>query len=119
MNNEEIPLGGSMENPTHNQNDPRKTSPPRKVDWKGFFSGLVFFFFMRLDSLFFSLPIWILLILHFTIKLPLKWFFLAVGIFFLVGFFRYLVLLFARWGASYEDAPKENKNPYSNGRGKK
>lgn len=101
-----------MDNKTGSTN-PR---PPRRIDWKGFFSGLVFFFFMRLDSLFFSLPIWLLLVLHFTIKLPLKWFFLAVGIFFLVGFIRYLVLLFARWGASYEDAPKENKNPYSNGR---
>lgn len=102
-----------------NRNSMNNSPSPRKVDWKGFFSGLVFFFFMRLDSLFFSLPIWLLLILHFTVKLPIKWFFIAVGLFFLVGFIRYLVLLFARWGASYEDAPKENKNPYSNGRGKK
>ena len=102
-----------------NGNSMNNTPSPRRIDWKDFFSGLVFFFFMRLDSLFFSLPIWLLLILHFTVKLPIKWFFMAVGLFFLVGFIRYLVLLFARWGASCEDPIKENKNPYSNGRSKK
>lgn len=86
---------------------------PRGGGLKDFFSGLIFFF-MRLDSLLFSLPIWLLLILHFTHKLPIKWFFIAVGVFFLVGFVRYLVIVFARWGASFEDPPKENKNPYSN-----
>lgn len=92
-----------------------KNTSQQRTGLRGFFSGLVFFFFLRLDSMLFSLPIWLLLILHFTSGLSLKWFFIGVGVFFLVGFIRYLVLLFARWGASYEDAPKENKNPYSNG----
>ena len=105
-----------MEN---NGNSNKNSGPSRRVDWKGFFSGLLFFFFLRLDSMLFSLPIWLLLILHFTSGLSLKWFFLAVGIFFLVGLIRYLVIIFARWGANQEDAPKENKNPYSNGRGKR
>ncbi|MBR3297808.1 MAG: hypothetical protein IKI64_01250 [Clostridia bacterium] len=102
-----------------NKTDSTNARPPRRIDWRGFFSGILFFFFMRLDSVLFSIPIWLLLLFHFTNGLPIKWFFIAVGIYFLVGLIRYLLIIFARWGASYEDAPKENKNPYSNGRGKK
>lgn len=79
-----------------------------------FFYGLLFFFILRVDTLLFSVPVWILLILHFAVGLPIKWFWLGVGVFFLIGILRYLLIVFARWGGSGGEPQKENKNPYSN-----
>ena len=78
-----------------------------------FFYGLLFFFILRVDSLLFSVPVWILLILHFAAGLPIKWFWIALGVYFLAGLLRYLLIVFARWGGSGGEPQRENKNPYS------
>ena len=64
-----------------------------------------------------SIPAWILLILHFGIGLPLKWFLIALGLW-IVGLiiWMYVVGAFYGWAAKYgqtKDPVKENKNPYS------
>lgn len=64
-----------------------------------------------------SIPAWILLILHFLIDLSLKWFFLALGLW--IGgliIWMYIVGAFCGWAGkcvNTPDPPKENKNPYS------
>ena len=75
--------------------------------------GLLFFLFLRVESWLCSLPAWITLILHFTSSLSIWWFWATLGIWILSGVLRYLLVLFARWGASDEPVKKENKNPYS------
>lgn len=78
------------------------------------FIGFVFFLFMRLDSWAVSLPAWLTLILHFTTGLSLKWFLLTLIVWLVIGALRFVIIMFARWGASAsEPAQKENKNPYS------
>ena len=64
-----------------------------------------------------SIPAWILLILHFLIGLSLKWFFIALGLW-IAGLilWMYVVGAFYGWAAkcgNTPDPPKENKNPYS------
>lgn len=64
-----------------------------------------------------SIPAWILLILHFWIGLPLKWFLIALGLW-IVGLiiWMYVVGAFYGWAAKCgqtKDPVKENKNPYS------
>lgn len=75
--------------------------------------GLFFCLFFRVSSWLCSVPMWLTLILHFVIKLSLKWFFATLIVWLAVGIIRYLVICFARWGASYPEPDKENKNPYS------
>jgi hypothetical protein len=81
----------------------------------GFVGGLVLFLFWRVSSWVCSLPAWITLILHFTIGLPLYWFWATLAVWLIAGILRYLTIRFARWGASAtrNDPPRENKNPYS------
>ncbi|MGN0489492.1 MAG: hypothetical protein ACI4HO_09545 [Ruminococcus sp.] len=60
-----------------------------------------------------SIPAWILLILHFVIGLPVYWFWIALGLWVL------LVVLFTKllgWTARVSNEKpikRENKNPYS------
>lgn len=76
--------------------------------------GLLFFLFFRIWSWVCSLPMWLTLILHVTIDLPLYWFWATLGAWLLLGVLHYLLVRFARWGAAAsETTPKENKNPYS------
>ena len=75
--------------------------------------GLLFFIFLRVDSWLCSLPAWITLILHFTVGLSIWWFWGTLFVWIAAGILRYLLILFGRWGASGEETPKENKNPYS------
>ena len=91
------------------ENRPKKT----QGRFSQFIFGLFFFFLLRLDSLLFSIPVWVLLLLHFTSGLDIKWFLIALGAFFLIGLLRYLLILFGRWGGNSEEPKKENKNPYS------
>jgi hypothetical protein len=57
---------------------------------------------------------WLTLILHFTVGLPIFWFWLTLIAWLLAGVIRYLTICFARWGSdTAPNPPKENKNPYS------
>ena len=86
----------------------------KKRDVGGFFFGLMFFMFFRISSWMCSVPMWITLILHFTVGLPIFWFWLTLVVWILAGVLRYLLICFARWGAdTAPNPPKENKNPYS------
>ena len=80
-----------------------------------FLFGLCFFLFFRISSWLCSLPMWITLLLHFLIGLPLWWFWATLAAWLLAGLIRYALIRFGRWGAaqSAKSAPKENKNPYS------
>ena len=79
-----------------------------------FLFGLMFFLFFRISSWLCSVPMWATLILHFTVGLPIFWFWLTLVVWLLAGFIRYMMIRFARWGANTApNPPKENKNPYS------
>ena len=78
-----------------------------------FFSGLLFFLFLRLSSWICSIPAWATLILHFTIGLKIYWFWLTLAAWLLVGVIHFALICFGRWGANSPDPVKENKNPYS------
>ena len=60
-----------------------------------------------------TIPAWILLALHFTVGLPLVWFWVALGAWILLILFRTAVVMFARYGFSHRIPVPENKNPYS------
>ena len=75
--------------------------------------GFLFFLFWRVSSWLCSVPMWLTLILHFTVGLPIVWFWATLAVWLLAGLIRYLLILFGRWGGSMPDPVKENKNPYS------
>lgn len=60
-----------------------------------------------------SMPAWVLLILHFTIGLSPVWFFAAFGVWILSIISRMWLIGWARDCGETPDPPKENKNPYS------
>ena len=60
-----------------------------------------------------SLPAWVLLVLHFTTGLSIVWFLAAIGVWLLVIFLRTLLVMFARYGSAHRIPVPENKNPYS------
>lgn len=70
---------------------------------------------MRISSWMCSIPMWFTLIAHFVFGLPIFWFWLTLAVWLLAGVIRYLLICFARWGASSPDinSNKPNKNPYS------
>ncbi len=77
-------------------------------------AGMLFFLFFRVSSWMCSVPMWLTLILHFTVGLSIWWFWGTLAVWLLAGALRYCLINFARWGA-YEGTPyRENKNPYSN-----
>ena len=82
---------------------------------KDFFFFLVFFFVFRISSWLCSVPLWATLICHFVFGLPIYWFWLTLAAWLLAGIIRYLMVVFARWGASTAEsnADRPNKNPYS------
>lgn len=91
-----------------------KTSRGKAAGAFDLFLGFVFFLFMRLDSWVISLPAWLTLILHFTTGLSIKWFILTLIVWLAVGALRFIIIMYARWGAeSSATPPRENKNPYS------
>lgn len=75
--------------------------------------GLLFFLFLRVTSWLCSIPMWVTLILHFTVGLSILWFWATLAAWLIAGVIRYLTIRFARWGANAIDPRKENKNPYS------
>lgn len=79
----------------------------------GVIFSVILFLFLRVETWLCSLPMWITLILHFTIGLPIIWFWLTLIVWILVGVVRFLILLFARWGKNSPQTERENKNPYS------
>ena len=60
-----------------------------------------------------SIPAWVLLVLHFTIGLPIVWFWVALGAWALAVVLRSLLVVFARYGSTHRIESPENKNPYS------
>ena len=61
----------------------------QKPDVKGFF--LCIFWQMFLYAVW-SVPAWILLILHFAVGVPLRWFWIALGAWFVVMLLRTLLI---------------------------
>ena len=60
-----------------------------------------------------TIPAWILLVLHFTVGLPIVWFWVALGAWLLLILLRTLLVIFARYGSAHRIPVPENKNPYS------
>ncbi len=75
--------------------------------------GFLFFMIFRISSWLCSVPMWLTLILHFTVGLSIWWFIGTLIAWIVAGLIRYLLICFGRWGAAAEDPVKENKNPYS------
>ncbi|MBR2590626.1 MAG: hypothetical protein IKE65_06860 [Clostridia bacterium] len=77
--------------------------------------SICFFLFFRLSSWLCSLPMWITLILHFTIGLSWWWFIATLIAWLLAGLIRYALIRFGRWGAAEtrKQPPRKNRNPYS------
>ncbi len=82
----------------------------QKPDVKGFF--LCIFWQMFLYAVW-SVPAWILLILHFAIKIPLTWFWVALGAWFLALLLRTLLIVWTRYCVRHRTPVPGNKNPYS------
>ena len=76
---------------------------------------ILFFLFFRISSWLCSIPMWATLILHFTVGLPIFWFWLTLAAWILAGLLRYLLIRFARWGGDSPEPERPNKNPYSVG----
>lgn len=74
-----------------------------------FFLSFLFNLFL---SFRWSIPAWILLVIHFIADISIWWFVAAILIWILVIFFWMAVIGWAS-RCSIPDPPKENKNPYS------
>ena len=79
-------------------------------DRGGFFLCLLWYAILYFCG---SIPAWILLVLHFTVGLPIVWFWVALGAWGLLVLLRTLLVIFARYGFSHRIPVPENKNPYS------
>ena len=82
-----------------------------KKDRGGFFLCLLWH---ALLYSFWTLPAWVLLVLHITVGLPIVWFWAALGVWLLVVVLRTLLVIFARYCSAHRIPVPENKNPYSN-----
>lgn len=60
-----------------------------------------------------TIPAWVLLVLHFAVGLSLVWFWAALGVWLAAILLRSLLVLFARYGFAHRIPVPENKNPYS------
>ena len=60
-----------------------------------------------------SIPAWGTLLLHFTVGLPIYWFWLTLAAWIAAGLIRFALIGFARWSSSSPDPVKKNVNPYS------
>ena len=78
-----------------------------------FIFGWGVFLIFRVSSWICSAPMWITLILHFTIGLSIYWFWATLAAWIIAGLIRYSMIRFARWGSNSPEITKENKNPYS------
>ena len=75
----------------------------------GFWLCLLFNLLLNFE---WSLPAWLLLVLHFVLELSLLWFWLALALWFLLILGTTGLISWAAGGAP-ADPPHENKNPYS------
>lgn len=66
-----------------------------------------------------TIPAWILLVLHFWLGWSIWWFVLALALWFINILFWMKVMGWAADCSNTPDPPKENKNPYSVGAKKK
>lgn len=82
----------------------------QKPDVKGFF--LLLFWHVLLYAAW-SIPAWILLILHFAVRLPLAWFWLALGVWAVALLLRTLLIVWTRYCVRHRTPIPGNKNPYS------
>lgn len=81
----------------------------KKANSGNFFLALILNLVFNLEWV---IPAVILLILHFTVNLPVFWFWLALGLW--IGGILIITLVLGWAGRCSEpQAPKENKNPYS------
>lgn len=74
--------------------------------WLCFLMNLIF-------SLEWSIPAWLLLIMHFVLNWSLLLFVGALGVFIIGVFAKTAVLCWAASAGSVPDKPKKNLNPYS------
>lgn len=74
--------------------------------WLCFLMNLIF-------SLEWSIPAWLLLIMHFVLNWSLWLFVGALGVFIIGVFAKTAVLCWAASAGSVPDKPKKNLNPYS------
>lgn len=64
-------------------------------------------------NLWWSIPAWVLLILHFAIDLAIVWFWVALGVWVLLVIVSSLFIRFANKCSQIRDPEKKNINPYS------
>ena len=80
-----------------------------------FLRSVLFFFLNLLFHWRWSIPAWILLICHFAFGISIWWFVGAIILFVVcVELYALLIGGMIRLGNA-DEAPKQNKNPYSNG----
>lgn len=60
-----------------------------------------------------TIPAWVALALHVTLKTSMAWFWVALGAWAFAILLRTLLVMFARFGFSHRIPVPENKNPYS------
>lgn len=60
-----------------------------------------------------TIPVWVLLVLHYTIGLSIVWFWVGLGAWGFLILLRTLLVIFARYGSAHRIPVPENKNPYS------
>lgn len=78
------------------------------------FGGFMLCFLMNLVfNLGWSVPAWILLAVHFILKISIWWFASLFIIWFFIILLRTLLISWAGDCASVRDEPKKNLNPYS------
>ena len=82
----------------------------QKPDVKGF--SLLLFWHMALYALW-TLPAWILLVLHYAAGVPIVWFWLALGVWAAALVLRSLLILWTRYCVRHHTPVPGNKNPYS------
>ena len=78
----------------------------------GFLLGLLLNMLLNLQ---WSIPAWILLVMHFWLDWSVWWFWLALVLWFLDILFWMIFMDWAGDCSNTPDPPKENKNPYSVG----
>lgn len=83
----------------------------QKPDVKGF--SLLLFWHMVLYAAW-TVPAWILLVLHYTVGLAIVWFWLALGIWAAALLLRSLLVVWTRYCVRHRMPVPANKNPYSN-----
>lgn len=77
-------------------------------------SFLLTLLFSLISNILWSIPAWILLVLHFVIDISIVWFICAISLWVILLIVSAWMIKFANKCSNIPDPPKENKNPYSN-----